>query len=165
MVADLNNLHSWHHDDYEVAKQHILQQMGSMDGLEIFGRQVLVAVYVRPCVNPRTGWTVTEKEQQKDWYEGKVVLIVAHGPDAFTGTPEYIAATYPRAEAPHVGQWMFQNANTGIQMNFCGDNALRVQYEDRRGELQNLYPNDGWPVRIVTDDGFLGRLTRPHAVV
>lgn len=165
MVADLNNLHGWHHDDYEVAKDHIIRQMGSMDGLEVFGRQVLVGVYVRPMMNPRNGWIVTEKEQRQDWYESKVVLVLAHGPDAFTGDDSYLQATYPRGERPKVGDWLFQNANSGIQMNFCGDNADRVKYEDRRGEPQALYANDGWPVRIVTDDTFLGRLTKPHSVV
>lgn len=164
MAADVGQLHGWGHDDYEIAKQHIREQLGSMDNLEVFGRQVLVGVYVRPVRNPRTGLTVTEKEQQKDWYEGKVVLVLAHGPSAFSGDDDYIAATYPHG-APRVGDWLFQNANSGIQISFMGDDAKRVQYEDRHGEKHPLYPSDGWPVRIVLDDDFLGRVGRPTAVV
>lgn len=165
MVANVDSLHGWHHDDYDLAKEHMIRQMGSLDGLRVFGRQVLVAVYVRPCVNTRTGLTFPEKEQMKDWYESKVVLVIAHGPEAFTGDESYLNATYPDGIPPKVGDWLFQNANAGIQISFCGDGAERVQYEDRRGEMQNLYPSTGWPVRFTEDNGFLGSLTKPHTVV
>lgn len=161
----LNNLHAWHHDDYDLAKQHIFDQLGSLDGLEIFGRQVLVGVYVRPAMNPRNGWTVIESRQQEDWYQGKVALIIALGPDAFVGDESYRKANFPDGIAPKVGDWMFMNASTGMQMNMCGDGAVRVQYEDRHGDMQNMYPNDGWPIRTLLDDGFLGRLTKPHHIV
>ena len=165
-MADVaSNLHGWGHEDYEVAKDHIHRQLGSMDNLEVFGRQVLVGVYVRPVVNKRTGLTVTEKEQQKDWYEGKVVLVLKCGPSAFTGDDEYLVSMYGDAPAPAENDWLFQNANTGIQFSFCGDGAERVQYEDRHGESHPLYSGDGWQVRIVMDDGFLGRVARPTSVV
>ena len=165
-MADVaGKLHGWGHEDYEIAKQHIAQQMGSMDGLEIFGRQVLVAVYTRPAENKRSGLHATAAEQQKDWYEGKVVLIIAVGPEAFQGDDSWIKATYGKNGAPKPGDWLFQNANTGIQFSICGDGAVRVKYADRHDELHALYPGDGWPVRIVSDDGFLGRLVKPHTVV
>lgn len=165
MTADMSRLHGWGHEDYEVAKEHIWRQLGSMDSLEVFGRQVLVGVYVRPVVNARTGITVTENEQKKDWYEGKVVLVLRCGPSAFSGDDGYIASMYGDKGVPGVNDWLFQNANTGIQFSFCGDGAERVMYEDRRGEPQQLYPSDGWQVRIVLDDGFLGRIPRPTSVV
>ena len=164
MSDTASKLHGWRHDDYEVAKEHIWQQLGSLDGLEVFGRQVLVGVYTRPAFNTRSGLMFTEKEQRNDWYEGKVVLVLAHGPDAFKGTENWLKSTYP-GDAPKIGDWLFQNANTGIQFSFRGDGAQRVTYEDRRGEQQPVYPGDGWPVRIVNDDGFLGRLREPHSVV
>lgn len=158
-------LHKWGHEDYEVAKEHIWRQIGKLDELEIFGRQVLVAVYTRPAFNARTKMHHTEADQRKDWYEGKVGLVLAMGPDAFTGDDSYIKQTYGKAGAPVVGQWLFQNANTGIQFSICNDGAERVKYEDRHGEPHALYPGDGWPVRIVSDDGFLGRIVKPHSVV
>lgn len=158
-------LHGWGHEDYEVAKDHIRRQLGSMDSLEIFGRQVLVAVYVRPAYNARAKLHHTQKEQEKDWYEGKVVLVLRAGPSAFTGEDDYLFSMYGNQPAPRPGDWLFQNANTGIQFSFCGDGAERVKYEDRRGELNDLYPSDGWQVRIVIDDGFLGRIPKPTSVV
>jgi hypothetical protein len=160
-----SKLHGWGHEDYEVAKAHIWAQLGSLDGLEVFGRQVLVGVYTRPALNKRTGLTFTEREQQNDWHEGKVVLVLAHGPDAFSGDADWIKQTYGANGAPRIGEWLFQNANTGIQFSICGDGAERVQYTDRRDDKHALYPGDGWPVRIVLDDGFLGRLLKPNTVV
>lgn len=165
-MADVaSHLHGWGHEDYEVAKQHIHRQLGSMDHLEVFGRQVLVAVYVRPAENPRTKLTATQKSQEADWYEGKVVLVLRAGPSAFTGDDGYMQSMYGDQAAPGPGDWLFQNANTGIQFSFCGDGAERVQYEDRHGDKHAMYPGDGWQVRIVLDDGFLGRIPRPTSVV
>lgn len=158
-------LHGWGHEDYEVAKDHILRQLGSMDNLEIFGRQVLVAVYVRPAENKRSGLTATAKRQEADWYEGKVVLVLRAGPSAFTGDDGYLESMYGERAAPIAGDWLFQNANTGIQFSFCGDGAERVQYQDRHGDSHPMYPSDGWQVRIVMDDGFLGRIPKPTSVV
>ncbi len=165
-MADIaSNLHGWGHEDYEVAKDHIRRQLGSLDNLEVFGRQVLVAVYVRPVENKRTGLTATPKQQEADWYEGKVVLVIKAGPSAFTGTEDYLIEMYGDRPPPAAGDWLFQNANTGIQFSFKGDGAERVQYEDRHGEMHPMYPSDGWQVRIVLDDGFLGRIPRPTSVV
>ena len=57
------HLHKHHHDDYEVAKSHIHRQIGRLD-LELFGRQILCAMYIRPPINPKTGWVITDKKQQ-----------------------------------------------------------------------------------------------------
>jgi hypothetical protein len=172
MTADVSALHNWGHSDYSEAKEHIFAQLGRLD-LDIFGRQVFVAVYTRPAYNVRSKMHHTGNEQQKDWIEGKVVLVVATGPAAFTsgnppGSPEdieYLRSVYKDGVPPKVGDWLFQNAATGIQFNFKGDGAERVKYEDRRGEMQDLYPADGWPVRILLDDSFLGRVEKPNSVV
>ena len=164
MVANLANLHNWGHEDYDEAKRDIFAQLGRLD-LEIFGRQVLVGVYVRPAYNARSKLHATGDEQKKDWWENKVVLVLAHGPDAFTGDDGYMKANYPDGRRPRIGDWLFQNANQGMSMNFKGDGAERVKYEDRRGEMQDRYPDEGWPVRIVMDDSFLGRVMKPNQVI
>lgn len=158
-------LHGWGHEDYDVAKEHIHRQLGNLDGLRVYGRQALVAVYVRPAFNARTGMHHTEKEQQKDWYEGKVVLLLKTGPSAFVGDDSYMQATFSDGRPPKIGDWMFQNANSGIQISFQGDGHERVMYEDRRGDEHPLYPGEGWQVRMTLDDGFLGDLQRPTSVV
>ena len=163
-MADVASaLHKWGHEDYEVAKDHIWRQIGNLDSLEVFGRQVLVAVYTRPAYNERTKMYHVEAEQRKDWWEGKVVLLLKLGPDAFSGTADYLQAQYG-GTVPKIGEWLFQNANSGIQFSLSNDGE-RITYEDRHGDKHNLYPSEGWPVRIVLDDQFLGRLVKPHTVV
>jgi len=165
-MADVaSGLHGWGHDDYEVAKRHIFDQLGSFDGLEVFGKQVLVAVYVRPAMNPRTGLTFTEKRQMEDWVQGKVVMVVMHGPDAFSGDEDFVNGMWGPNGPPKVGQWLFVNPAQGQQFSFQGDGSIRVKYLDRHDESHDLYPGDGWPVRILQDDAFLGRLIRPTSVV
>jgi hypothetical protein len=164
-MADVTRLHKWHHDDYNVAKHQIYQALGDLADIDIFGRQVLVAVYVRPDVNPVTGVYQTIAGMKEDWWQGKSVLILKCGPDAFEGDASYIAATFPANTKPVPGEWMFANANAGIQISLMGENAEKVMTEDRRGEMVPVFDWDGWPCRIIPDDQFLGRIARPHSVI
>ena len=72
---------------------------------------------------------------------------------------------YGDKPAPKVGDWLMQNANSGLQMSICNDGAKRVKYEDRHGEKHDMYPGDGWPVRVMRDDDFIGRVGKPATVV
>lgn len=165
-MTDMSYLHGWHHDDYEMAKRHIAQQIGKLDDeLEVFGRQVLCAVYIRPLLNPRSGIQSSDKHQQEDIWQGKVLMVLRCGPDAFRGEDSYIKAMFGESGAPKPGDWLIANANTGLSINIKGEGGTRVTAEDRRGEQEKLYPMDGWACRIVPDDLFIGRVLKPHTVV
>lgn len=164
-MSDVTRLHKWHHDDYNVAKDQIHQSLGDLEEIDVFGRQVLVAVYVRPDVNPATGVYQTINAMKEDWWQGKSVLILKCGPDAFRGDESYVSATFPRAEAPCPGDWMFANANAGIQISLLGEGADKPMVKDRRGDLVPIYDWDGWPCRLIPDDQFLGRIAKPHSVI
>jgi len=163
----MSYLHGWHHDDYEIAKAHIAQQLGNFDNeVKVFGRQVLCAVYIRPLLNPRTGLQSTEKHQQEDIWQGKVMLVLKLGPDAFKGDGSYQAAMFGSADdVPKVGDWLMANANTGFSLNIRGEGGTRVVALNRRDEEEKLYPFDGWACRIVPDDLFIGAVLKPHVVV
>lgn len=172
------------YDDYTVAKMHIMQAIGDITDLDLFGRQCLVAVFVKPGIT-RTGIKLPMMDQKNDWWEHKVVLLLKTGPDAFKGTPGYIASMYggtvvqqedPEDPSkmidvltedfrPKLGEWLFANANAGIQTSIMGDGASRPQGVDHRGDPEDLFEWDGWPCRIIQDDQFLGRLPKPHQVV
>lgn len=158
-------------DDYTMAKLHITQMLGDISDLDIFGRNVLVGVYVRmntmPIVMPdgsKRELYLSVKEVTEDAYQGKVVLVLKCGPDAFRGEDSYIKAMFDGVP-PKPGDWLFANANSGIQVNICGEGMSRPQGVDRRGEPFDLYEWDGWWCRIISDEQFLGRLERPHSVV
>lgn len=152
--------------DYEVAKSHINQMVGSMDHFEVFARQVIVGVFTRPNVTPK-GFFLPVSEIKEDWWQHKVVLLLKAGPEAFKGDDEgtYHRATFGDHAAPAVGDWLIMNASSGMQINWCGDGASRPQGKDHAGRTVDLFEWDGWPCRIVADDCFLGRLTKPHNLV
>jgi hypothetical protein len=164
-MADVTRLHKWHHDDYNVAKEQIWKAIGDISGIDVLARQVLVAVYVRPDVNPATGVYQTIGGMKEDWWQGKSVLVLKCGPGAFLGDESYLRATFPDGKMPQPGDWMFANANSGIQISLFGEGAERIMGVDRRGDMIPIYDWDGWPCRIIPDEQFLGRLTKPHSIV
>jgi hypothetical protein len=164
-VTDVTRLHRWHHDDYAEAKRQIYMQLGDLSGLEVFGRQVAVAVYVRPEVNSVTGLYQTQNSMREDWWQGKAVLVLKMGPDAFRGDDGYIMATFPGGRAPQIGDWLFANANAGIQTSYEGPGGAQFMVENRQGEMEPVYSWFGWPIRIIPDDMFLGRVHEPHQVI
>jgi hypothetical protein len=157
-------LHKWHHDDYEKAKQEIHQALGSTDDLEIFGSRVLVAVYVRPDKNA-SGFYMGPKKQIEDIYNGKVVLIIKCGPDAFQGDDGWLKALVGDKAAPTPGDWCFVQASLGEPIMFCGDGAARCKGKDSIGREIDIYEWDGWPCRIINHTDLIGRMNRPHEVV
>jgi hypothetical protein len=166
MAANMAVLHNWKHESYDIAKQHILAQLGDITGMRVHGRQVMVAVYVRPGDLTAGGLVRgTTKEQMNDWWEGKASLIVAAGPSAFTGTQAYLDATYHGGIAPQIGDWVITNASAGIQMNVEGENAERIKYADRFGDKHDTYPQAGWPVRVILDDSIIMTVDAPAGVV
>ena len=160
-----SGLHKWHHDDYAEAKRQILQALGSTADLEIFGSNVLVAIYVRPEKSSKSGIYVTSKRQVEDIYNGKVVMIVKAGPDAFRGDESWLKMQYGSAAPPAPGDWCFLPENVGIMTQFCGDGAERVKGTDSMGRIIDVYEWDGWPCRIIRHDALIGRMNRPHEIV
>jgi hypothetical protein len=159
----LTRHHRPFYDDYEVAKAHILQALGDISETDIFGRNVLVGVFCRPNRTPN-GVYLPVTEMREDWWQHKVVLVLLKGPEAFEGADSWLKAKFP-GEPPKPGDWLFAPANAGIQINLHGDGGTRPQGIDHRGEVMDMFQWDGWPCRIIPDDQFLGRLTKPHSVI
>ena len=158
-------------DDYEVAKTHIFQMLGDIygpEGLVLIGKEVCVAVFVRPnCyrISEDKIFFRPITEQKEDWWQHKVALIVATGPSAFLGDESYMQAQFGEYGPPKVGDWVFCNASSGLQISLCGDGASRPQGVDNMGRTIDLYEWDGWPCRLISDDLFLGRIGKPQQIV
>ena len=159
-----DHLHRWHHDDYAVAHEHILRQLGDISESMVFGRQVLCAVYVRPG-RTRAGLEFTGDKQNEDIHSGKTMMVLQLGPSAFSGDADYLHAMYGAYGPPKPGDWVAARANVGEAISIQGEDAERVKHEDRRGDLQDTYPWEGWPCRIVQDESLLMRVNKPHQVV
>jgi len=165
--------HKPQYDDYNMAKIHITTMIGDISDIDIFGRQVLCAVFVRPNTNMirmPSGETrmlyLPVKEVREDFYQNKTVMILKCGPDAFQGDAGYLDAQFGKdVKQPGPGDWLFANASAGIQVSLVGDGAKRCKALDQRGEEFDIFEWSGWPCRIMGDDNFLGRLTKPHFIV
>lgn len=166
--------HRRSYDDYEVAKAHILQAIGDIADIELFGKGVLCAVFVRPNMREikRADGSIGQvytgvKDIMEDWWQTKGLLILKCGPAAFGKLDDdsWGLSMFGDADPPKPGNWLFANANTGIQINLAGDGASRPQAVDFSGNAVDLFEWDGWPCRIIPDDQFYGRLTNPQVVV
>lgn len=161
------------YDNYDVAKAHMAQAIGSIDDMHLFGRQVLIAVFCRPNTMKVKKFDGTEttiylpvKDIKEDWWQNKACLVLKTGPDAFVGDDSYHNAVYGEGvPRPAVGDWLMVNPSAGTQLNVMGEGASRPQGVDHRDQPFDLFEWDGWPCRIVGDDNFLARISKPHSVV
>lgn len=164
----VSQLHKQGHADYEVAKTEIHQALGDISKEEIWGRQVLCAVYVRPSCHQiaggKTVWTTTSAQEEDIW-QGKALLVLAMGPNAFQGDQSYLDATFPGGKAPKVGDWLFARPNDGIAMSVMGEGATRPQGKDHLDRPVDKFDWDGWPCRIIQDESFFGKMSTPNKVV
>lgn len=166
-MSDANvttRLHNWHHKDYAEAGRQINQALGDISDIEIAGRQVLVAVYVRPNVT-NGGVMQSVSAQKEDVWQGKIVLLLKAGPDAFVGDDSYRQAMWGNARHPQAGDWLVVRAIDGLPISLKGDNAERPQGKDFRGDPIDIYDWDGWPCRFLPDDAIIARVSKPHSVV
>lgn len=156
--------HRSYYSDYEVAKDHIHQMIGSLDGLQLFGRQVLIGVFCKPQMNDK-GWFETVKFSQEDWWQNKICLVLKMGPEAFQGDESYLNAVFGEGvPPPKVDEWLVANASAGFQISMF-DGGSRPQGKDYAGRPVDLFEWTGWPCRIVVDDCFMGRVLKPHSIV
>lgn len=168
MTSDYTRLHKHHHADYDTAKEDIRRQIGTLD-LELFNRDVLCGVYVRPLYNPRSGFTQSIQFQKEEIIQSKIVLVLKLGPSAFKAPndyPEWYEEQFGTSKPPSVGDWLMVRAADGHPTNICGDDGVNVMYPDKLGREHKAYEWDsGWPCRIISDQNFMARVLNPHTVV
>jgi hypothetical protein len=173
------------YDDYDEAKAHIAQAIGDISEFEVFGNNVVIAVFCRPDImkvkmtdGSDGAVYLPVKEIKEDWWQHKAGMIIKLGPNAFRGDDSYYDAKFGlfdrdgelikdsgRARRPQIGEWIFANASSGVQISLRGEGASRPQGIDRARQPMDLFEWDGWPCRIIGDDTFYGRITKPHGIV
>lgn len=168
-AKSVSQLHKHGHADYAQAVKDIHQALGDITKEDIWGRQVLCAVYVRPN-ETQSGVCVPTSAQEEDIWQGKALLVLKIGPSAFSGQDSYLKATFPAGEdgnpiVPQVGDWLFAKPNDGVPMSIMGEGASRPQGKDYRGNEVDKFEWDGWPCRILQDDSFFGKMSAPHKIV
>lgn len=116
-------------------KEEIKKAIGSLEGIEIFHNQVLVAVYIRPektkggIIRPDyTGGT-----RDEDKWQGKVGLIVKTGPEAFNDP----TGTWFKGVTLGLDDWIIMRAGdgwsiviNGVLCRILDDTVIRGKVDD-----------------------------------
>ena len=63
-------------------REAILKKVGPLDGVEVFGNDILVAIYKRP-EKTKSGIILTQNTLSEDVHQGKVGLVLKMGPTAY----------------------------------------------------------------------------------
>ena len=149
--------------DVPAAKKEMLEALGDIRGFEVWGDQVLLGVFVRPA---RTkGKIIYGGVAKEDIWQGKVGLILAIGPDAFTEADKTF-----NGRKPEVGDWAWHNVNEITCQHFlAGPGFIKHTYKvDKDGRLdpdgvreEDVRDWTGWPVRVVAGRNIYGRVDNP----
>lgn len=84
----------------ENAKETILKSVGSLEGIDVFGDMVLLAIYIRP-EKTKGGIIRPQSNVVEDIWQGKVGLVLKWGPDAFIDPNDGSLFT----QVANVGEW------------------------------------------------------------
>lgn len=63
-------------------REELLKRVGDLSNVEVFGNEILVAIYKRP-EKTKSGIILTDKTKDEDKWQGKVGLVIKKGPLAF----------------------------------------------------------------------------------
>lgn len=66
----------------EDPRDKIMSELGDISGFKLLNNQVLCAVYIRP-EKTKSGLYLSDKYRDEDRSQGKIGLLIAHGPSAF----------------------------------------------------------------------------------
>lgn len=90
----------------EDPREVILKQVGDLEGVHIYGGDMLVATYKRP-EKTKSGIILTDKHREEDKHQGKVGLVVKMGPTC------YIDADGNKFRDINVGDWVVFHPSDG----------------------------------------------------
>lgn len=90
-------------------KQALLDKVGDLSGVEIFGSDMLVAIYKRP-EKTKSGIILTDATRKEDVHQGKVGLVVKMGPFC------YVDEEGSKFRDISVGDWIVFRPSDGWQI-------------------------------------------------
>lgn len=114
-----------------------LDELGDIDGVEIFNNQVLVAVYIKPD-KTRGGIILPGSARDEDKYQGKIGLVVKRGPSAFD---DAFRSKFSDVEVD-IGDWAIFRPSDGWSVTI-NDVLCRILDDvNIRGRVQ--HPDQVW---------------------
>jgi co-chaperonin GroES (HSP10) len=124
-------------------RQAILDKVGDLSGVDVFGSDVLVALYIRP-EKTKGGIILADATRQEDLWQGKCGLILKMGSTAF------------RDEDGN----KFRDIDVGDFVVFRPSDGWPVQFSS----AQAVTSKDAVPCRVVNDIHIRLRVSTPDAI-
>ena len=130
---------------HEIEPRALIQdKVGDLKNVEIFGNDVLIAIYKRP-EKTKSGIILSEKYRDEDIYQGKVGLILKIGPVAFV---DELGCTFRDIR---VGDWVVFRPSDGWQVTL---NTLKG----------NISKENTVDCRILSDVSIRMRVLHPDSI-
>lgn len=124
----------------EDPREVILKRVGDLSGVEVFGSDMLVAIYKRP-EKTKSGLILTETTRTEDIHQGKVGLVIKMGPFC------YIDEEGNKYRDINVGDWVVFRPSDGwrvtlntlqrsiskddtVDCRIVGDGSVRIRVAD-----------------------------------
>lgn len=124
-------------------KEALLEKVGDLTGIELYGSDVLVAIYMRP-EKTKSGIILTDNMRGEDAHQGKVGLIVKMGPLAFTDENN------EKFRDINVGDWVAFRSSDGWPVTLNTSNSAATK--------------DAVLCRIITDINIRMTVSSPDLV-
>jgi len=130
-----------HHD--EDPRSEILNKVGDLGNVEVFGSDVLVALYIRPQ-KTKSGIILADTTRDEDRWQGKAGLILKLGPTA------YIDDEGSKFRDLKEGDWVVFRPSDGWPVTL--------------NSSANIASKDAVACRVVTDINIRMRISSPDAI-
>lgn len=125
-------------------REAIKAKVGSLDTVEMFGSDILVAIYKRPT-KTKSGIILTDEHLEEDLHQGKVGLVLKMGPTAYLDEDGN----------------KFRDVNEGDWVVFRPSDGWRVTLNTLRG---NYSKDDAVDCRILSDISVRSRVQDPDSI-
>jgi hypothetical protein len=114
----------------------LLKQVGDLSEVEVYNNQVLVAIYVR-SEKTKGGVYTGVAAQREDEYQGKAMLILKVGPQAFASDGKWFTNG-----GPEVGDWIIARPGDTWQLSL--NKAKCRMMNDTAVRMKIPYPDIVW---------------------
>jgi co-chaperonin GroES (HSP10) len=125
-------------------RQEILDRVGNLENLEVFGSDVLMALYLRP-EKTKSGIILADTTRDEDRWQGKAGLVLKMGSTAF------VDEEGNKFRDINVGDWLIFRPSDGFPVTLNATTA------------SSSYGN-AIPCRIVTDIHLRMRVDAPDVI-
>ena len=100
---------------------------GYLEGITIFGNQVLLGIYERP-EKTKSGIILTDDTRGEDRHQGKAALVLGKGPTAFVSDAQYDF----KGQNVEIGDWVTIFVSDGRQLKIGGQLCRLVEDQHLR---------------------------------